>query len=294
MGSKEKNMRKIAISAIVTICLCAFALSVPPVPGQEGQAVAGGGYRIGARDLLEIRIFGQDKLNTTVRVSEQGKITFPYLGEVPVEGLTASELERRLVQLLEKNLYRNPEVSVRILEFRSKQVSVLGAVAKQGFIELLGRQTLLEIITGAGGLMRDAGKEIIVFRQQPDGTSSPLRIVVDDLMQKGDPASNIIIEPGDTVMVQVDKSVPIYVSGEVKNPGVLQVLKSRIPTLTQAIVQAGGFTDQARKGKVIVTRRDDRGNTKRIEIDVTRIQSGKDKDFQLEENDAVFVSKTWF
>ncbi|MCX6562157.1 MAG: polysaccharide export protein [Candidatus Aminicenantes bacterium] len=287
-------MRKIAIPVIVTICLCAFALSVPPVFGREGQEVLGGGYRIGARDLLEIRVFGQDKLNSTVRVTEQGKITFPYLGEVPVEGLTASELERRLVQLLEKNLYRNPEVSVRILEFQSKQVSVLGAVAKQGFIELIGRQTLLQVITAAGGLMRDAGKEIIVFRQQPDGTSSPLRIVVDDLMQKGDPTSNIVIEPGDTVMVQVDKSVPIYISGEIKNPGVLQVLKSRIPTLTQAIIQAGGFTEQARKGKVIVTRREDRGNTKKFEIDVTRIQSGKDKDFQLEENDAVFVSKTWF
>lgn len=287
-------MRKIVMSAFLTACLCASALSVPSLSARDRQEILGGGYRIGARDLLEIRVFGQDKLNTTVRVSEQGKITFPYLGEVPVEGLTASELERRLVQLLEKNLYRNPEVSVRILEFQSKQASVLGAVAKQGFIELIGRRTLLEVITAAGGLMRDAGKEIIVFRQQPDGTSSPLHIVVDDLMQKGDPQSNIVIEPGDTVMVQVDKTVPIYISGEVKNQGVLQVLKSRIPTLTQAIAQAGGFTEQARKGKVIVTRRDDRGNIKKFEIDVTRIQSGKDKDFQLEENDAVFIPKTWF
>jgi len=287
-------MRKIAIPVIVTIYLCAFALSVPSVPGQEGQEVLGGGYRIGARDLIEIRVFGQEKLNTTVRVTEQGKITYPMLGEVSVEGLTASELERRLVQLLSKDYLLNPEVSVRILEFQSKQVSVLGAVAKQGFIELIGRQTLLRVITAAGGLMRDAGKEIIVFRQQPDGTSLPLRIVVDDLMQRGDPKSNIIIEPGDTVMVQVDKSVPIYISGEIRNPGVLQVLKSRLPTLTQAIAQTGGFTDQARKGKVIVTRRDDRGNIKKFEIDVTRIQSGKDKDFLLEENDAVFVSKTWF
>ena len=287
-------MRKIAIPILVTVCLCASALSRSIVTAQDRTEFLGGGYRIGARDLIEIRVFGQEKLNTTVRVTEQGKITFPMLGEVSVEGLTASELEKRLVQLLSKDYLLNPEVSVRILEFQSKQVSVLGAVAKQGFIELIGRQTLLQVITAAGGLMRDAGKEIIVFRQQPDGTSSPLRIVVDDLMQRGDPKSNIIIEPGDTVMIQVDKSVPIYISGEIRNPGVLQVLKSRIPTLTQAIVQAGGFTDQARKGKVIVTRRDDRGNIKKFEIDVTRIQSGKDKDFQLEENDAVFVSKTWF
>jgi polysaccharide biosynthesis/export protein len=287
-------LRKIAISVLAAICLCASALFMTPLFGHAGQEVLGGGYRIGARDLLEIRVFGQDKLNTTARVTEQGKITFPYLGEVPVEGLTASELERKLVQLLEKNLYRNPEVSVRILEFQSKQASVLGAVAKQGFIELIGRQTLLQVITAAGGLMRDAGKEIIVFRQQPDGTTSPLHIIVDDLMQKGDPNSNIVIEPGDTIMVQVDKTVTIYISGEVRTPGVLQVMKSRIPTLTQAIAQAGGFTDQARKGKVIVTRRNDRGEEKKFEIDVARIQSGKDRDFQLAENDAIFISKTWF
>jgi len=287
-------MRKIVIAAFLTACLSASAMAGPLVSGPDRQEILGGGYRIGARDLLEIRVFGQDKLNSTVRVTEQGKITFPMLGEVTVEGLTASEVEKRLVQLLSKDYLRNPEVSVRILEFQSKQVSVLGAVAKQGFIELIGRQTLLQVITAAGGLMRDAGKEIIVFRQQPDGTSSPLHIVVDDLMQKGDPQFNIVIEPGDTIMVQVDKSVPIYISGEIRNPGVLQVLKSRIPTLTQAIVQAGGFMEQARKGKVIVTRLDDRGNIKKFEIDVTRIQSGKDKDFQLEENDAVFIPKTWF
>lgn len=287
-------MNKIAFRILLMMCLYGLALPAFPIAGQESQLVPTEGYRIGPRDLLEIKVFGQDKLNTTVRVNEQGKITFPYLGEVPVEGLTASELERRLVQLLEKSLYRNPEVSVRILEFQSKQVSVLGAVAKQGFIELIGRQTLLQVITAAGGLMRDAGKEIIVFRQQPDGSSSPLHIVVDDLMQKGDPKSNIFIEPGDTIMVQVDKAVPIYISGEVKSPGVLQVMKSGVPTLTQAIAQAGGFTDQARKGKVIVTRREEGGAVKKYEIDVTRIQSGKEKDFPLMENDAIFVSKTWF
>jgi polysaccharide biosynthesis/export protein len=287
-------MKKIALSVLVTMFLSGWALPVRGIPVQDPQTAPVGGYRIGARDLLEIKVFGQDKLNTTARVSEQGKITFPYLGEVPVEGLTSSELERRLVQLLEKNLYRNPEVSVRILEFQSKQVSVLGAVAKQGFVELVGRETLLEVITAAGGLMRDAGKEIIVFRKQPDGSSTPLHIVVDDLMQKGDPRSNILVEPGDTIMVQVDKAVPIYVSGEVKNPGVLQVMKSSIPTLTQAIAQAGGFTDQARKGKVIVTRREEGGGEKKFEIDVTRIQGGKEKDFPLMENDAIFVPKTWF
>jgi len=287
-------MRKITLILGIAACLAAISLGGFAAAAGGVQETAGSGYRIGPRDLLEIKVYGQEKLNTTVRVTEQGKITFPLLGEVSVEGLTASELEKRLVQLLSKDLFRNPEVSVRIMEFQSKQVSVLGAVAKQGFIELIGRQTLLQVITAAGGLMRDAGKEIIVFRLQADGSTSPLHIVADDLMQRGDPKANIIIEPGDTIMVQVDKTVPIYISGEVKNPGVLQVLKSYIPTLTQAIAQAGGFTDQARKGRVIVTRRDAKGVERKYEIDVTRVQNGRDKDFPLEENDAVFVPKTWF
>ena len=78
---------------------------------QENQARE---YRIGAKDLLEISVFGLDEMSQTVRVSEKGKITLPLLGEIEVEELTKAELERKLGQLLEKKYLRNPQVTVFI------------------------------------------------------------------------------------------------------------------------------------------------------------------------------------
>jgi len=188
-------------------------------------------YRIGPRDLLEIKVQEDEKLNTTTRISEDGKINIPLIGEVLVEGNTARELERLLAQKFEA-WYHDPHVFVTIKEHQSKQVSVQGAVTRQGFVQLLGRKTLLDVITEAGGLIaREAGREIIVLRQVAGGPPVRLSIPVDDLMLKGDPKYNIPLEAGDSIIVQIDRQVQIYVYGAVRNPGALAVMKSRLPTL---------------------------------------------------------------
>jgi polysaccharide export outer membrane protein len=141
-------------------------------------------YRIGPKDLLDISVFGLDDLSKTVRVSEEGKITFSPLGGVEVKGLTKVELEKKLSQLLEEKYLQNPQVTVFIREYQSKRVSVLGAISNPGPYELLGRQTLLQIISQAGGITNEAGKEIIIIRQHEDGASTSLKISIDDLILK--------------------------------------------------------------------------------------------------------------
>jgi len=251
-------------------------------------------YRIGPKDLLEISVFGADELSRTVRVSEDGKITLPLLGEVLVDGLTKSEVEKKLGQLLGEKYVQNPQVTVFIREYQSKRVSVLGAVEKPGPYQLLGRQTLMQIMSEAGGLTRDAGNEIIIIRQLPDGSSTSLRISIDDLFLKGDAKLNVPMEAGDIVTVPVDKLVVVYVFGQVKNPGALQVKKSNIPTLLQAIAQAGGFTDRASKGGVIIKRKDETGKEKEIKVNVRSILKNKVKDVQLLENDTIYVPESLF
>lgn len=265
-----------------------------PSAGQDPQEKMSTEYRIGAKDLLEIKVLGEDKLSTTVRVSEDGKITFPYLGEIQVDGLTAAQLEKTLSRLLEEKYIINPQVKVSIKEFRSKRVSILGAIGKQGSYELLGRTTLLEILAEAGGLARDAGKEIIIIRQQADGSNVSLRISVEDLMQKGEAKLNMVLEPNDIINIPADQIVQIYVYGQVKSPGVIQVLKSNIPTLVRAIAQAGGFTERAAKGSVVIRRKDALGNEKEIKVNVKNIQKNKAKDVQLQPDDIVFVPETIF
>jgi len=79
-------------------------------------------YKIGPKDELEISVSGWDEVSKTVRVTEEGKITLPYLGEIEVEGLTQLELEKKLSDLLEKDYLQNPQVSVFISKFLSKIV----------------------------------------------------------------------------------------------------------------------------------------------------------------------------
>lgn len=259
--------------------------------GQEKDTVE---FKIGAKDLLEISVFGLEELNRTVRVSEEGKISLPLLGEIQVEGLTKTELEKKLSQLLEEKYLQNPHVTVFIKEYQSKRVFMLGAVGKPGPYELLGRQTLLHLISQAGGLTNDAGDEIIIIRKLQDSTNTSFRIPIDDLILEGDTELNIPLEPDDIVNIPADKAVFVYVFGQVRNPGALEVKKSNTPTLLRAIAQAGGFTDRASKSGVIIKRIDQEGKETQIKVNVKDIIKGKRKDIPLKENDLVYVPESIF
>ena len=132
-------------------------------------------YRIGPQDELDIKVAKGDLYNIKARVSEKGTISIPFLGEIMADGLTAAELEKALAKaLIDKQQMLDPQVSVTITDRKSKRVTVIGAVQTPGSYELLGRQTLLQILSTAGGLSRDAGREILIIRRLPDGTSTSL------------------------------------------------------------------------------------------------------------------------
>jgi polysaccharide export outer membrane protein len=237
-----------------TVLFLATAISL------AAQQPLGTEYRIGPKDLLEVTAMGVPEINKfVVRVSEDGKITLPLLGEVDVNNLTRSEVEKKLVAILGEKYLVNPQISQ------------------------------------AGGMTRDAGNEIIVIRQFADGTSTSIHISVDDLFFKGDAKLNIPLEPGDIVTIPVDKIVVIYVFGQVKNPGALQVKKSNIPTLLQAIAQAGGFSDRASRGNIKIRRKDAAGKDIEITVNAKDILKGKIKnDVPLLENDTVYVPESLF
>ena len=265
------------------------APSAAPAAAQEVSAE----YKIGPKDLLEITVLGVQEISKlVVRVSEESRITLPLLGEVEVGNLSKFEVEKKLTALAGEKIVLKPQVTVHILEYRSRRVSVVGAVEKPGPFELLGRQTVLAAISEAGGLTRDAGEDIIIIRQLPEGDSTSIRISIDGLFVKGDPKLNVLLEAGDVINVPVDKIVPIYVFGQVRNPGALQVKRSSLPTLTQAIAQAGGFTDRANRRRVQIRRRDAAGREIEINVNVRDILKGKIKDIPLLVNDTVYVPES--
>ncbi len=248
-------------------------------------------YNIGPKDLLEINVFEVPELNITVRVSEDGSIVTPLLGNIHVSGLTRFQLEKKLVKLLEKNYMKSAQVTVFIKEYQSKLVSVIGAVKNPGNYELVGRQTLLQMISIAGGLTEKASDRIVIIRQYKSGKSASLVIDLDELMLKGNPSLNIPLQAGDIVNVSVERYLDIYVFGQVKSPGHIKVKKKGDVTLLRVIAQAGGFSERARKSSVLIKRKINDKEMK-IKINVKKILKGKRKDFILKDGDIIHVPES--
>ena len=255
---------------------------------QDTQAVAVNEYRIGAKDLLEITVFNLPELNQTVRVSEDGSITLSLLGRVEVAGLTAQELEKKLAELLDRQYTKNARVTVFIREFQ--KVAVIGAVGQPGQYELVGPTTLLQVIAQAGGLTAQAMNELFVYRQGKDGKQTRIVIPLEDLMINGNQELNIELQPKDVITVPIDQTLNVYVYGEVRSPGVVPFLSSKKITLLQAIAQAGGTTEWAKKSKVMIKRKDRKtGKEMKIRVNLKDIINGGLADITLEMGDVVIV-----
>jgi polysaccharide export outer membrane protein len=248
-------------------------------------------YIVGPKDLLEIKVFNVPELNITVRVSEDGTITLPLLGNIKVEGFNRDQLEQNLVKLLEKKYLKNPQVTVFIKEYQSKIVSIIGAVKKPGNFELLGKMTLLELISVSGGLTEKHSDTIVIIRKYKNGKSNSILVNLDELMVKGNPKYNLPLQPGDIINLAVESFLDIYVFGQVKEPGHIKVKKEGEITLLRAIAQAGGFSDRARKSAVLVKRKVD-GKEVKIKINVKSILKGKRSDFVLQDNDIIHVPES--
>ncbi|HOM94046.1 MAG TPA: polysaccharide biosynthesis/export family protein [Candidatus Saccharicenans sp.] len=289
--------------------LALLVLIIAAVSGGAQQAVRVGGsqeesqvngrdyfireYVIGPRDLLEIKVFELPEFDHTVRVSEDGSITLPLVGNVQIGGLTKDKAEKKLSELLEKYV-KKAQVSIFIKEYQSSRVAIIGAVEKPGMYELVGRQTLLQMISQAGGFKDTAADEIYVLREGQDGTTASISIDLEDLLINGNQNLNIPIQPNDVINVPVDKLINIYVFGEVKQPGALQVKMSKKITLLQAIAQAGGLTENATKRGVTIKRRDKSGKEINITVNLNDIIKGKKKDIPLQEGDVVIVKQSIF
>ncbi|HOE13492.1 MAG TPA: polysaccharide biosynthesis/export family protein [Candidatus Saccharicenans sp.] len=250
-------------------------------------------YVIGPRDLLEIKVFELPEFDHTVRVSEDGSITLPLLGNVQIGGLTKDKAEEKLSGLLEKYV-KKAQVSIFIKEYQSSRVAIIGAVEKPGMYELVGRQTLLQMISQAGGFKDTAANEIYVLREGQDGTTASISIDLEELLINGNQNLNIPVQPNDVINVPVDKLINIYVFGEVKQPGALQVKMSKKITLLQAIAQAGGLSENATKRGVTIKRRDKSGKEINITVNLNDIIKGKKKDIPLQEGDVVIVKQSIF
>lgn len=247
---------------------------------------------VGPRDVLEIRVLEDTSINERVVVGEDGQIVLNVMGKVQVSGLTSPEIESRLKAVLEAKFLARATVSVQVVEYASKPISVIGAVVRPGRINATGTTTLIQAITQAGGLAAGHGRELYVLRTGRNGLTEQVSVDIDELMVTGNPDLNIPLAPNDLINVPIDAPITIYIMGEVMRPGKAQFRSSQTPTLLQAIADAGGPTDRAARYAII--KRVENGKPQSIKVNYKSIIRGKQADIILKDNDTVWVDEALF
>jgi len=257
------------------------------VEGSTSGPISPADYVIGPSDLLELEVFESERLSDkNARVSSNGMVTLPLLGSVEVGGLTSREAETKIQDLLkEKGYIIDPHVSVFVAEYKSKLVSIVGAVQAPGTYELLGRQTLLDALANAQGLTSNAGRSAHITRQNNDGSRETYIVDVDKLLEDGNPDLNIPIHPGDVIFVP--QTGVVFVEGAVRKVGVVPIREGDT-TLSQAIAQSGGLASYA-SDDITVIRYLGSGEREIIKADLDDIRDGRAPDVFLKERDAIIV-----
>jgi len=206
-------------------------------------------YRIGTDDVLVISVWSQKDLDQVVSVRPDGTISLPLVGETEAGGLTVAELASRLTTMY-RRIVPGAQVIVSVREIRSRHVFFLGGVVRPGPMQLAEELTILQALSAVGGPLPTADLEsAFVLRGI---TRIPVNI---QKLREGDPAQNLRLQPGDTVVVPARLVCPsvdcVWVSGAVNAPGPVNYTNDL--TIMAAIEAAGGFTPYASR-RVTISR----------------------------------------
>jgi polysaccharide export outer membrane protein len=245
-------------------------------------------YVLGPEDVLEIDVFQADDFKKTVRVTGQGFISMPLVGQIKATGLTTGQLEKELNQRLTKYL-QDPQVNTYIKEYKSQRVGVMGAVAHPQIYNVTGQKHLVEMLFMAG-MTKDAGNICYVFRPSQadkDGLVKTETIVIDliELLDKGNRMLNVPVFGGD--IIHVVKAGTVFVDGAVSRPGAFSLTSGT--NVVQAVAMAGGLKFEAEGSEIQILRMT--GNGER-EIIVADYNAAKiDERYILKDGDIVLVPK---
>lgn len=227
-----------------------FACCAGLVYAQKPLISAAAANVLGAGDYIKITVFQNPDMATETRVTEAGTITFPLVGTVQVAGLTTTQAETRIADELKKGKFLvQPQVSVLVVQIRSRQVSVLGQVGKPGKypMEEAGHK-LTDALAIAGG---SVGADTVTVMKLQNGRYQKLEIDIPELFLKGELSKDVEIGNGDIVYVQ--RPPMFYIYGEAVRPSVYRL--ERKMTIMQALAMAGGLTPRGTERDIKVFRR---------------------------------------
>lgn len=249
--------------------------------------------KIGPNDLLGITVYDSPELTRTARVSAEGDIRLPMVKQhIRAAGLYPEELESAIAAVLTKNqILVDPLVSVAIMEYQSRPISVVGSVRSPVTFQAMGNVTLLDAITHAQGLADNAGPEILVSHPDTgtDGKPTTLvkRVPVRGLLYEADSSLNLTLQPGD--QVRVPEASKVYVFGNVQKPGFFYLTDDTQTSVMVALALSSGLSPHsANKAYIYREEAGTRGRNE-IPIPIKKIIDRKAPDVALMANDILYI-----
>ena len=156
--------------------------SQSPLSGNSSELSV---YKLGVGDVISVQVVGEDELKREkVRLSDAGTLSFPYLGEIRVRGMTVGTLEEFITKGLKGRYLLNPQVTVTIHEYRNFFVN--GQVDKPGGYPFVPGLTVRKAISMAGGFKERASKEKINVIREDDVKGVPQKVPLEAPVQPGD------------------------------------------------------------------------------------------------------------
>ena len=205
-------------------------------------------YLLGPEDVVTVNVMRHSEFSGEFLIPDDGKVNLPGIGVVLIAGKSIPELSSYIDTQLKERL-KDPEVSVSLKTQRQKRIYVLGSVAIPGVYNLKLGQRITEAIASAGGIVGkpDDCKIVLMRASNAKQQTSELSDIL-----KADSTANEPLQPGDVVNVQTVKQWPIYVMGQVKEPGIYQLREDNNGIL-EALALAGGTLNTAALSEVMVT-----------------------------------------
>jgi polysaccharide export outer membrane protein len=247
------------------------------------------GQRIGTDDLLSVSVYDRPELTRTVRVRTDGKIELPLLSApIVAAGLMPDELQKVIeTRLADEEILVRPVVSVAVVEYRSRPVSVMGSVRRPLTFQVSGKVQLLDALARAEGLTPEAGSEILVTKPATDDAPSIItRISVKLLIDDADAAANLTLTGGE--QIRIPEAGKVFVVGNVKKPGAFLMHDNESLTVLKILALSEGLLPFATKD-AYVYRRGEGGEHKEEVIELQKIVRRKSPDVMLSQNDILYI-----
>jgi polysaccharide biosynthesis/export protein len=257
------------------------ALVVPCLAQQESLL-------IGPGDLIQVNVMDTPEMEQQVRVTDDGRVPLAYIGSMHLAGETPAAAASSIQEaLIEKKVMLHPQVAVRMMELATQDVSILGQVHTPGTYSITTPQTILKILSLAGGLTESADRNVVIKRKK---SGEQLKYYVSN---KADEALSdvVLVYPGDTVLVA--RAPMIYVMGDVNRPGAYAINTNDAHlSVLQVIAFAGSASNTAVLSHVRLIRSTEHGPVE-LNVHLDAIQKGKKADIALQPNDILYVPFSW-